>query len=68
MAYFASILAIDGIFKHAVFCKFVCPIGQFNFVASTLSPLEVKVRDQDVCVPCKTKDCIRGRAIRRGWW
>ena len=61
VAYFASILAIDGIFKHAVFCKFVCPIGQFNFVASTLSPLEVKVRDQGVCVPCQTKDCIRGR-------
>jgi hypothetical protein len=46
VAYFAAILVIDGFFKHAVFCKFVCPIGQFNFVASTLSPLEVKVRDQ----------------------
>ena len=48
------------LFKHASFCKFVCPIGQFNFIASTLSPLEVKVRDGDVCVTCKTKDCIRG--------
>jgi hypothetical protein len=61
VAYFAAILVIDGFFKHAVFCKFVCPIGQFNFVASTLSPLEVKVRDEGVCVPCTTKDCIRGR-------
>src|SRR5580704_1112272 len=61
VAYFAGVLVIDGIFKHAVFCKFVCPIGQFNFVASTLSPLEVKVREQGVCVPCQTKDCIRGR-------
>ncbi len=61
VAYFGGVLVIDGLFKHAVFCKFVCPIGQFNFMASTLSPLEVKVRDQAVCVPCKTKDCIRGR-------
>jgi hypothetical protein len=61
IAYCAGILIIDGIFKHAVFCKFVCPIGQFNFVASTLSPLEVKVRDHGVCVHCDTKDCIRGR-------
>ena len=38
-----------ALFKHASFCKFVCPIGQFNFVASTVSPLEVKVRDLDVC-------------------
>lgn len=61
IAYFLAALSVDGVFKHASFCKFVCPIGQFNFVASTISPLEVKVRDQQVCVGCQTKDCIRGR-------
>jgi ferredoxin len=60
VAYFLAVLVVDGVFKHASFCKFVCPIGQFNFIASTLSPLEVQVRDADVCVACKTKDCIRG--------
>lgn len=61
VAYFTAVLVIDGLFKHAAFCKFVCPIGQFNFVASTISPLEVKVRDHAVCDRCATKDCIRGR-------
>ena len=61
IAYFLGALVVDGLFKHASFCKFVCPIGQFNFVASTVSPLEVKVREQGVCVSCATKDCIRGR-------
>jgi ferredoxin len=61
VAYFLTVLVVDGLFKHASFCKFVCPIGQFNFVASTLSPFEVKVRDQDVCTRCHTLDCIRGR-------
>ena len=60
-AYFLAVLVVDGLFKHASFCKFVCPIGQFNFVASTISPLEVKVRDLEVCDSCGTKDCIRGR-------
>ena len=60
ISYFAGALVIDAIFKHAPFCKFVCPIGQFNFVSSTVSPLEVKVRDHDVCTRCATKDCIRG--------
>jgi hypothetical protein len=60
LAYFAGALIIDAIFKHATFCKFVCPIGQFNFVASTASPLEVAVRDTEVCTRCATKDCIRG--------
>ena len=58
--YFAGAVSIDLIFKHATFCKFVCPIGQFNFVAATVSPFEVAVRDHDVCTRCKTKDCIRG--------
>lgn len=60
VAYFGGALLIDAVFKHATFCKFVCPIGQFNFIASTASPLEVAVRDQDVCTHCTTKDCIRG--------
>jgi hypothetical protein len=60
VAYFAGALLIDAVFKHATFCKFVCPIGQFNFVASTASPLEVAVRDHSVCTACSTKDCIRG--------
>jgi hypothetical protein len=64
LGYFAAILLIDGLFKHAAFCKFVCPIGQFNFIASTLSPLEVQVRDHAVCDRCATKDCIRGRRER----
>ena len=66
VAYFAGVLAIDGVFKHATFCKYVCPIGQFNFVASLLSPLEVKVRNQRLCEPCQTKDCIRGRRDSSG--
>jgi len=61
LIYFLAALLVDSLFKHASFCKFVCPIGQFNFVASTISPLEVKVRHLDVCATCETKDCIRGR-------
>ncbi|MGO9921999.1 MAG: cytochrome c oxidase assembly protein [Isosphaeraceae bacterium] len=61
LAYFAAAFVIDGFFRGASFCKYVCPIGQFNFVQSLISPWEVKVRDADVCSSCRTKDCIRGR-------
>jgi polyferredoxin len=60
LTYFAGALVVDGLFTKASFCKWVCPIGQFNFVAATLSPLEVKVRDADVCARCETLDCIAG--------
>jgi polyferredoxin len=60
LAYFAAAFAIDGFFRGGTFCKYVCPIGQFNFIQSLLSPLEVKVRDPSVCASCRTKECIRG--------
>lgn len=61
VGYFAAAFAVDFFFKRASFCKFVCPVGQFNFLASTVSPLEVAVRNPDACATCRTKDCIAGR-------
>lgn len=59
--YFAAALFVDAFFHRGSFCKHLCPVGQFNFLSSTMSPLEVAVRDHDVCTKCQTKDCIRGR-------
>ena len=74
LGYFAAALAIDGGFAGASFCKYVCPVGQFNFIASTLSPLEIRVRRPGTCQSCQTVDCIKGRrapeaplrVVRRG--
>jgi hypothetical protein len=64
--YFLVAFAIDALFKGASFCKYICPIGQFQFVASLVSPLEVKVREPGVCANCKTHDCLRGNSRQRG--
>lgn len=66
LGYFGGALVVDSLFKGAVFCKYVCPIGQFNFVQSLVSPWEVRARHAAVCVSCRTKDCIRGRTNQRG--
>ncbi len=66
LAYFATAFAIDTIFQGAAFCKHVCPLGQFNFFGSLCSPLEIKVREPDVCEGCKTKDCITARPNAAG--
>ena len=44
VAYFVAAFAVDTLFRGASFCKYVCPIGQFNFVSSLVSPFEVRVR------------------------
>jgi cytochrome c oxidase assembly factor CtaG len=66
IGYFVASFLIDGLFQGASFCKYVCPIGQFNFVQSLVSPLEVKVRDPEICRSCTTYDCIRGNDAQRG--
>jgi cytochrome c oxidase assembly factor CtaG len=60
LGYFVAAFVVDGLFRGASFCKYLCPIGQFNFVQSLASPLEVKARDPAICASCRTKDCIRG--------
>ncbi|MGM0670213.1 MAG: FesM [Gemmatimonadota bacterium] len=60
LAYFAAAFVIDGFFKGAAFCKHVCPIGHFHFVNSAASPLEVAIRDPEVCAGCATRECIVG--------
>jgi cytochrome c oxidase assembly factor CtaG/ferredoxin len=66
IGYFVASFLVDGLFQGASFCKYVCPIGQFNFVQSLVSPLEVKVRNLDICQTCTTYDCIRGNDAQRG--
>jgi cytochrome c oxidase assembly factor CtaG/ferredoxin len=66
IGYFAAAFLVDALFRGASFCKYVCPIGQFQLAGSLVSPLEVKVRQTDVCVRCATHDCLRGNAAQRG--
>lgn len=61
LAYFACAFLVDGLFKGAAFCKHLCPIGQFHFVNSVASPLEVGVRSPGRCLACTSKACIKGR-------
>lgn len=60
IGYFFAAFAIDAFFRGASFCKWVCPIGQFHFILSMLSPFEIKALSKSTCNSCKTQDCIRG--------
>jgi polyferredoxin len=61
VAYFLAAFVVDGFYRGAAFCKHVCPIGQFHFVNSLASPLEIRIREADICASCRTRDCIVGR-------
>ncbi len=60
VAYFAASFVLEAAFTESPFCKYVCPLGSFNFVYSTVSPLQIRARDTDVCKTCVGKECING--------
>ena len=61
IGYFGLAIVIDSVFKGASFCKHLCPIGQFNFAASTMAPTELRIVERETCRTCRTSDCIKGR-------
>ena len=41
IGYFIGAFALEAVFAESPFCKYVCPLGTFNFVASTVSPTQI---------------------------
>jgi len=47
-------------FERRVFCRYVCPVGGFVGLYATTAPLELRVRDPDVCRRHTEKTCYVG--------
>lgn len=61
IGYFGAALVVDTLFPAGTFCRYVCPLGNFNFALSTVSPTQVVAVDPDVCRRCVHKPCLHGR-------
>ncbi len=68
VAYFVSALVLEMFFSESPFCKYVCPLGTFNYVGSTISPLQITVASQDVCRTCAGHECVNDRRDSAGSW
>jgi cytochrome c oxidase assembly factor CtaG/polyferredoxin len=66
VAYVGCAFLVDALFEGASFCKYVCPIGQFNFATSLVAPLELRAKTLSVCASCSGRDCINGNQQQRG--
>ncbi|MBE7513583.1 MAG: hypothetical protein HS103_12320 [Anaerolineales bacterium] len=60
VAYFLSAFVLEVVFTESAFCKYVCPLGTFNFVYSTISPFQIKAKDPTRCQTCEGKECLKG--------
>ncbi|MHB2022186.1 MAG: 4Fe-4S binding protein [Mycobacteriales bacterium] len=59
----ASALAFFLVFERRTFCRYICPLTTLiGTVGSVGSVAGFRTRDREVCLTCKTKDCMRGGA------
>jgi polyferredoxin len=61
VGYFAAALLVDTFFSAGTFCKYVCPLGNFNFALSGASPTQITATDPNICNSCEGKYCLNGR-------
>ncbi len=62
IGYFGAALVVDTLFPAGTFCRHVCPLGNFNFALSHVSPTGIQARDPHVCATCTGRECVNGRA------
>ncbi|MCU0474916.1 MAG: FesM [Anaerolineae bacterium] len=63
VAYFGASFALEFLFDESPFCKYVCPLGSFNFAYAMVSPAKIEARNPEVCKTCVGKECVNGAFI-----
>jgi NosR/NirI family nitrous oxide reductase transcriptional regulator len=57
----ASALIFFLVFERRTFCRYICPLTSLiGTIGSMGSVAGFRTRDRQVCITCKTKDCMRG--------
>ena len=48
------------VFQRRVFCRYICPVGGFIGLYSMTAPVEIRVKDPEVCLKHCAAECVRG--------
>lgn len=55
-------IATSLVFERRAFCRYLCPVGGFIGLYSQVAPVELRVKDRDVCASHRDKTCYTGSA------
>ncbi|MCQ3936247.1 MAG: hypothetical protein DPW18_04270 [Chloroflexi bacterium] len=58
---FAAI-GLSAVFERRAFCRYLCPVGGFIGLYSQTAPIELRIKDKQICVTCEGKPCYNGSA------
>ena len=56
---FAAI-GLSAVFERRAFCRYLCPVGGFIGLYSQTAPIELRIKDKQVCAACEDKPCYNG--------
>lgn len=62
---FAAV-GLSVVFERRSFCRYICPVGGFIGLYSQTAPLELRIKDRQVCAACAGKPCYNGSAAGYG--
>lgn len=62
VGYFVAAFTLEAMFSESPFCKYVCPLGAFNYAYAAAAPLQIEARDPAICRDCENKECVNGSA------
>src|SRR3990172_8864438 len=55
-------IGLSTVFERRAFCRYLCPVGGFIGLYSQAAPIELRIKDKQVCVTCDGKPCYNGSA------
>ena len=55
-------LGLSIVFERRSFCRYLCPVGGFIGLYSQTAPIELRIKDKQVCAACEGKPCYNGSA------
>jgi polyferredoxin len=53
-------IGLSMIFERRSFCRYLCPVGGFIGLYSQIAPIELRIKDKQVCATCNGKPCYNG--------
>lgn len=59
-------IGLSTVFERRAFCRYLCPVGGFIGLYSQTAPIELRIKDKQVCVACAGKPCYNGSSTGYG--
>src|SRR6266545_3592148 len=61
-----SAIGLSMVFERRSFCRYLCPVGGFIGLYSQTAPIELRIKNKQVCANCKDKPCYNGSSAGYG--